>query len=295
MAKDTGKNFAVVSVFLFLAVLFLYGQSFSQSKKPKRFDPVKLHAYPRSAVFVFGSAVPDFLGRFDLVMTKRGDLLNDIGREEIEFMQRIRDINPNVIDLTIRDWNNMAEEIDDFPDEWWLRDSKGEKIELYGPGSYWTDLSIFCPAINGSIGGLAIENETLAQWFGKFMVELDKKIGGQGVATQGLYYKGHVSWYGFDDVDMDRNGVNDNDEHGKDWYVDKWVEGVDVLLKTIRDRLPRDHYMLINTGSADMPRPDLINGLYFENENALWSWENSLSQARSQRQKVVQTANGFSG
>lgn len=279
----------IIVALLFSQFMFSPGECYSQAKKPKRFHPQKLHAYPRSAVFVFGSAVPEFLGRYDLVMTKVGSgLLNGIGQYDIDFMRRVREINPNVIDLTIRDWNNMGEEIKNLPEGWWLKTSTGDRIELYGPGSYWTDLSIFCPPLAGNIGGLAIEKETLAQWFGKFMVELNNKVGGQGVATQGLYYRGHVSWYGFEDVDMDRNGVDDNKEHGKSWYVDKWVRGVDILIETIRQKLNRNQYIVINTGSADMPRPDLINGLYFENDNALWNWEQTLKQSREQQKAVVQ-------
>lgn len=270
---------------------FSPAQSYAQVKKPKRYHPQKLHAYPRSAIFVFGSSVPEYLGRYDLVMTKtgRGDLTS-IGQNEIDFMRRVREINPNVIDLSIRDWTNAGEELADFPQQWVLRDSQGNPIELYGPHSYWADLSILSPRISGQSGGFAIQNETLPEWFGRYMVALDDRVGGRGVATQGLYYKGHVSWYGFEDVDMNRNGVDDNDEHGKNWYVDKWIKGVDVLLETIRENLEDGEYMVINTGSSDMPRPDLINGLYFENDNALWNWDQSLEQARSQREQVVKPA-----
>jgi hypothetical protein len=259
-------------------------------RQPKRFHPEKLHAYPRSCVFKWGGAPAEFLARFDLVMSKIGNEVPDIGPREQAFLQKLRSLNPNVIWLTIRDWTNASEEVSKFPEEWYLHDSKGNRIELYGPKSYWANLSDLCPELGGSLGGVAIKNRILADWFGEYLATLDNKLGGNGVGSQGLYYKGHVSWYGFDDVDMDGNGVNDNDEHGKSWIVDHWVKGVDRLIQSIRDHLDSDSYIVINTGSEDLPRPDLINGLYYENINAIWNWEQTVGTRRSQENKVQKPA-----
>ena len=51
-----------------------------------------------------------------------------------------------------------------------------------------------------------------------------------GVASDWLWsYPWNVS-----DVDFDKNGVNDFDEHGRDWVQRIWTEGVESLLDNFR-------------------------------------------------------------
>jgi hypothetical protein len=267
----------------FVVILFLYSSANSQEFKLKtfgRWNPNKGHSHPASAIFVFGSKSPEYLAKFDLIMSKKGDMPQDIGSQERAFLERIRELNPNALWLTIRDWTNAAEEIRGFPDEWYLRDKDGNFIELYGPKSFWSDYTDFCPRVS-------FQGRTwrLNEYFAWHMAEVSRRMGDDGVGSQGLYYKGHVSWYGFDAIDMDRNGVDDNGEHGKSWIVNQWVSGVDKFVEKLRDELGDDKYIVINTGSGDFVRPDLTNGAYWENTNALWSWEYDMAESKRNHQK----------
>jgi len=93
--------------------------------------------------------------------------------------------------------------------------------------------------------------------------------------SDGLYYTGHYSWYTPEDIDLDRNGLNDIVEHGESWFLDHWRQGIDGLLDRVRAGIGPDRLLVINTGSADCPNCSQINGLYFENTGGETNWDYS--------------------
>ncbi|MFQ5770494.1 MAG: hypothetical protein ACE5HX_08165, partial [bacterium] len=82
----------------------------------------------------------------------------------------------------------------------------------------------------------------------------------------------HLKWRMFDDVDMDRNGVNDLDEHGQSWIIEHWGNGVERMLEKMRQRLS-DKIILINTGSTDTPGRSFVNGFVSEHETSVNHWQ----------------------
>jgi hypothetical protein len=240
---------------------------------------VASHTYPRTGVFQWGGAVPEWYARFDLVMTRITDP---------DFIAQVRSLNPSVLWLPMRDFNKAYEGMSGFPEEWYLRDSQGDKIPLYSPDSFFVDLSDLGVRASGAIGGLQAANERLSEFYSRYLTNLVESSGSDGIATDGLYYRLHLQWRMWQDVDLDRNGVNDLDEHGKQWVIDHWANGIDLFLQDLRSRLGADKVILINTGSSDAPQPSQINGIIGEHTGGVYNWDYDRSLFADLTQKVHQ-------
>ena len=231
------------------------------------------HTYPRIAIWQWAGADPSWYARFDMAMTRIYDK---------SFVATARSINPEIIWIPTQDFNTSYDFIPDFPDAWYLRDSRGNKVGIhYGPDSYYADLSDLCARVN---------NQRLIDYYPEFLASIANSINAAGIASDGLYYKGHLQWNMWSDVDLDRNGVNDLQEHGKDWVIEHWAAGVDFLLNKLRDLLG-DKLIMINSGSSDTPGEFLVNGYVHEYGGAVgdWSWERSywLGKAKNVQQPPI--------
>ncbi|OFV82517.1 MAG: hypothetical protein A2W26_08925 [Acidobacteria bacterium RBG_16_64_8] len=216
--------------------------------------PGEGHTYPRSAVFTWCCGSAEYYAMFDLVISRK---------EDAGVIAQAKQLNPNLLWLPTHDLNTFLDHYPELPGEWALVDSQGNTITLGGfyGGDAFSDLSDLGVRVNG---------QRLIDRIPEVLAQLVAETGADGVASDGLYYRGHISWYMWDDVDLDRNGVNDLTEHGKDWVVTHWGNGVDLMLNKLRDLLGPDKLIVINTGSADLPTAGAINGLYLEHASSGW-------------------------
>jgi len=213
------------------------------------------HSYPRTSVFNWGGAPVEWYAKFDLI---------DTPSNEASFVNGIKAINPNAIVLPTRDWNYAAG-IEPVPDEWYVRDSKGNKFPIYGGGWNLVDFSNFCP--RSSYYGNKRYNEYLPEW----VVQYSNLSVVDGVACDGIWeypYQTDVD----KDVDLDRNGVNDWDEHGRDWITARWLEGVEAILSRIHG-LIGEHPFLVNTGRFHSWGWETTTGVLLEKSWALYDWD----------------------
>jgi len=211
-----------ISIYIYLALsslmlIFGYSDGFSQFN----------HSYPRTGIFHWGGAPLEWYARFDLVV---------IGFSDDNLARGIKDINSNTIVLcSVKDWNTFSRKV--VPDEWYVRDSKGNKVLIYG-GVPFVDISNYCPKV-GSVG-----NKRYNLYLAEHVVsEVNLNIL-DGIASHGVW--SHP--FGTSDVDIDRNGKNDWIEHGRDWLERKWLEGVDVTVQEIRRLIGNNKIILLNSG-----------------------------------------------
>jgi len=237
---------------------------------PPNYDPTQGHTYPRTAVWQFGGAVPDWYARFDLVMSA------EFNRD---FISKTRQLNPDIIYLPTRDFNGGCDFMS-CPEEWYLHYSDGSRIPLYDlDNRYYMNLSDLTPRSNGKIGV-----EALADKARDIVVE----SGADGMATDGLYGRFHYEFncgrewmIDCDRLDLDYNGQADFSEHGKEWFLDHWEAGVQTLLTRLRSNLASvqspntalpEPPIMVNTGSPVMPIDGVINGLVYEHVEGLDNW-----------------------
>jgi hypothetical protein len=201
------------------------------------------HSYPRIFTFHFGNATPEWYARFDLVVT---------GQDYTE----IKKINPNALTFARRDWN-VWEISATAPEEWFVRDTQGNKVESgYG---YLLDMSNYCSK-SSAYGGKQY-NEYLID----ITLEMVNSPNYDGFFCQGVW--DHP--YGTTNVDLDKNGVNDWDEHGKDWLKSVWLEG---LHKTASALMPKmkaiNKVLILNSGRFHDFEWANSNGLMLEHDHA---------------------------
>lgn len=238
------------------------------------------HTYPRTAIWQTYAAVEDWYARFDLAFTRMSNS---------SFIANVREMNPDILWLPTRDFNAAYQVIDDFPEEWYLRDSNGNRVDLYGSGIWYADLSDLGLRYTGSASGMPINDQRLIDWFPQYLAQLAEDAGADGIGTDGLYHRAHLQSRMWEDVDLDRNGVNDLVEHGKEWAIDHWTAGVDFLLRELRTRLD-DKILVINTGSPDTPGIELANGYVAEHIGGVFSWQFSKNHHEQTVQNVRQPA-----
>lgn len=220
----------VVSKFrrLYLLWLFLIYISFDLFFTPSLIAQGQNHSYPRNGIFHFGGATPDYYARFNLVITCH---------TSASFPGQVKAINPNAFVVSsVCDWNVFTEN-SDTPDEWVVRDSQGNEVKIYGNWYRLVDMSNFCPQL--SQFGNKRYNEYLPDYI---LNHVDISLY-DGISSHGVW--NHP--YGTNDVDLDRNGVNDWTEHGQDWLISQWIDGVNNVVEELRSRIG-NKLIILNSG-----------------------------------------------
>jgi len=212
------------------------------------------HTYPRTAIFHFGKAVPDWYARFDLV---------DTPNENASRAAAIKNLNPGAVVLPTRGWTTWdSGNKGRFPPETkanWLVPTSTGAIAGAAWNSLLIDLTNYCPKVNGKR-----YNDRFPEFFAG---AVDLSVF-DGLASDWLWSKPH----NIKDVDFDRNGVNDFDEHGKKWVESVWQDGVQTLLQNFRKIMPANKLLLVNSGLFQEWGWNETNGPILEHWSGIQNW-----------------------
>jgi len=217
MIDSKKKLFHIFSFVVAFISCFLTYRSFAQVN----------HGYPRTAIFQWGGASAEWYAKFDLV---------DFSLTSSSAVKAIKNINPETIVLSTSGWTAYGNPfvITPLPEPWFARDSKGDKIDV-GGGCYLVDLTNMCDLYQGKR-----YNQVLPE----VLVKRVNLSVFDGIASDWLWRKPH----GVSDIDLDKNGVNDYQEHGENWVISVWQHGLETLLTNLRNLIPDDKLILINSG-----------------------------------------------
>ena len=210
------------------------------------------HPYPRTGVQHFGKAPADWYARFDMAI---------ISRHDEEEARRIKAINPNTLLIFTDGWTAYSRNwrLEPLPSEWMARDSRGNKIDLNW-GAQLIDMSILCPKVNGK-----------AYWEShpEYIVSVVDLTVFDGIGSDWCWGKPS----GVNDIDLDRNGRNDYDEHGEAWVIEKWQLGVVGFIARLRQLMGPDKLIWINSGQFHDWAWDTSNGVLLEKEPGVYRWD----------------------
>jgi len=211
------------------------------------------NTYPRTGVFHWGGAPVEWYAKFDFIMTSS---------TSSDFAAQIKTINPDAIIVSTKDIN-AGQPVSTYYDEWTCVDSRGRKLTIYGSSVPLADLTDFCPKVNGKR-----YNESVAE----YMSQMVDFYYFDGIATDGLW---ESPWGDAEiDIDLDRNGVNDNIEYGRDWVSSQWKKGAGKIVSQINDLIGNNKIFVIN-GTTLSGYRDKFNGFVFEYGSPLssaWYW-----------------------
>ncbi|HDQ45026.1 MAG TPA: hypothetical protein ENN17_05930 [bacterium] len=202
------------------------------------------NTYPRTGAFHWGGgASAAWFAQYDFIMSTF---------TSSSFARSIKEINPNAVIVATRDINGGRQAVETFYDEWIVRNSQGGHVKIYGGGSTLADLTKFCP----KVGGKQYSDAVI-----EYMSQLvDLKVF-DGIATDGLW---GAPWGDAQrDIDLDRNGINDYDEHGRDWVIARWTEGAGKIVQGLDAALPPQKIFVVN-GTTLPPYRSSFNGYVFE-------------------------------
>lgn len=210
------------------------------------------HPYPRIGTFHFGPGAPaEWYAKFDLVIFRT---------ENSGFVQKIKSLNPKVMVFPTRDWNRGAQ-IDPMPDEWIPVNSKGQKINIYSSTTWYTiDYSDYCPRSS------RYGNKRFNEYLPEYLLSTHDLSAFDGIATDGLWITPREA---NGDIDLDRNGRNDFEEHGEAWVNNVWGEGVAKVFTALRAGMPNNKLLIINSGGFHDWHWEESNGLVLENLNRM--------------------------
>lgn len=206
------------------------------------------HSYPRIGIFHFGDNAPaEWYARFDLVIVRTS-------REDDA--RAIKALNPNAFVFGPKDWNRGSF-FEPLADEWKTYHADGSPVNLYGGSNIFTaNFSDFCQRLS-SEGNMKF-NEALPL----AAIQSHDQAAFDGIATDGLWLTPRDA---NGDIDLDRNGVNDYNEHGENWVNDEWKKGVDKVINKILELMPPNNMLILNSGRFHDFYWQESNGLILEN------------------------------
>lgn len=224
------------------------------------------HSFPRIGLFHWSGSVNDWYARHDLLM----HTLPRHRDQGAEWARGLKAKNPNIILLPTLDWNAGPQEYEQLPDEWFLRDSKGNKLPLYGDntGIFLMNISEYCPPVNGKK-----YYEYVTEWH---ISRIDLSVF-DGIATDGLW---DYPW-GPSDIDYNRNGVNDFDEHGRDWVRQTQTRGANLALQHARKLVGDNKAILVNSGGFHSFGREFSNGIVAEHFSGVSDLNYIMNQYRA--------------
>ncbi|MBU4360566.1 DUF362 domain-containing protein, partial [Patescibacteria group bacterium] len=227
---------------------------------PTCWDDVKGHCYPRTGALHWESSSSDWDSNFDLLIIPRGKYVED-------YVKKVKAKNPHIIILPTCDIN-QGECLRD--EEWKIRKSDGSTIKIYGGGSDWVDYTDFAPQLS------QYDNKRFNEYIGTAMARgVDLNIV-DGFATDGFWITGWSPES--DDIDIDRNGINDYSEHNKWWVQEQIKTGALHAMENIKNALSEDKYFFLNPGfSFKLEGVQYRNGQYLEHYKGPYTHVSSFS------------------
>ena len=218
------------------------------------------HDYPRLGIFVWNTHAPrEYFSKFDLVVTSNNGAA---------FAQAVKNISPETYVLYTRDIQ-AARAADPYYNDWTTERSNGSEIWIYANNFPLADMTEFCPLVDGKQ-----YNDVVPV----YMANLGDLNVFDGVSSDGMWeYPG--TWC-TNDIDLDRNGLNDWNEHGESWVRTQWVNGVNIILSEF-DRITNSKLFFVNSGSLHNYGWNLTNGMFLEKSWAVESWNYFLGRYMS--------------
>jgi hypothetical protein len=210
-------------------------------------DPVKGHCYPRRMIYHFGEAPAEWYAKFDISISG------------VEY-EKTKEINPTTLTFARRDWNGW--EIDEnAPQEWYVRDTEGQIVDMsYGQLLDISDYSGRSPAYDNLKYNEYIIEDTIQRTSDPIY---------DGFFCQGVW--DHP--YGTENVDLDGNGINDWDEHGRDWLEEVWLAGVHKAVEGVAQNFAQNgKYLILNSGRFHDFEWENSNGLMLEHNGCMYSF-----------------------
>jgi hypothetical protein len=251
--REHGRTISSVLVVAMLLLLVDNALLAQTGTRVPRVNGLPNHRYPRIGVQQWGGAPAEWYAKYDLVDISIG--------VNTELARQIKALNPDIIIVPTSDWNAAAH-IDNVPEPWALRNSSGQKLNLYFESDFYYDLTNFCPRVNGKR-----YNEYLPEWLAT-SGKIDFSVY-DGVATDGIWSFPHTA---NGDIDLDRNGRNDFDEHGETWIENQFLEGINTVLANLRKMLPPNKVILVNSGGFHSWGWDYTNGLMNEDTEGIFGF-----------------------
>lgn len=232
--KRYKTSLLIVAYFIFFYTSTNYAQDY---------DP----PYPRIAQFTWGGARPEWYAKFDLLVIGHGNA--------DRHAKAIKAINGRAIVQETSDWNK-GNLLGDVPDKWKVRNSKGQFFNVWGSKKL-IDYTDFCPTVNG------LKPNTYLPQLAYEKVRNNPFLDGNG--ADGLWFEiTNGDWLLKGDVDFDRNGVNDFQEHGKGWVRDKWTGSIIAMIARYREKVGNDKIIIINSGKFHTQAWEYHNGPILE-------------------------------
>ncbi len=209
----------------------------AQSKNP---------SYPRTFSFQWGGASAEVYAKYDLVIFGKND-----GRAK-----EMRAIRSDNYILPTYDWQSRT--TNEIPLAYFIRDSQGNLIPIYGGLGYRPNHTDLCSLVNSQRYN---QSEPV-----KLATTTDFSLY-DGIATDGV----SPEPYGVSDLDLDGNGQNDLAEAGKGrtWVDNLWVQGWESFAGDLRTLLPADKQILTNSGGPQTMMRKKANGHIMESFDVL--------------------------
>ncbi|NQT27206.1 hypothetical protein HQ585_17760 [candidate division KSB1 bacterium] len=219
------------------------------------------HDYPRLAIFVWGTHAPKaYFAKFDLVVTAS----NNSG-----FAQAIKDIDPETYILYTRDIG-AGQGADPYYNEWTVDQSNGSDVTIYGGGRPLADITEFCPLVNGKRYNQVVSG---------YLSTLGNLNIFDGISSDGMM-EAPGPWTSTD-IDLDKNGQNDWNEHGQAWLSAAWIAGNNTILDDYRRLHGDSKLFLVNSGGMHDYGWATTNGMILEHTWALAGWNYFMGRYQS--------------
>ncbi len=225
------------------------------------------HTYPRSSVQHFGSAPADWYARFDL---------NIVVWTNASKVREIKRINPQSTVIWVDGWtsygaNNPFHKY--IPKDWFVQGSDGQELKLNW-GSL-LDMSTLCKPVNG---------QRYIDGHPKYLVSQIDITAFDGVGSDWCWGRPHNTT----DIDLDRNGRNDYEEHGKAWIDSEWQKGVGVFIDNLRAEIGPNKLIWINSGQFHEWGWNNTNGVQIERQSGFTNWDFYIRQLQNFMQNARQ-------
>lgn len=223
------------------------------------------------------------LSRYDLLI-----LDMEIAQTNPGAIKKIRSLNPDIKILAYVSSQEIRYDVyshpeiplrqklfNQIPDNWYLRNDKGEKISFWHD-TWMLNLSSKAPEYNG---------ETFNDLLPRFIKEEILSSGlWDGIFFDNLFDS--LNWLNNGNVDMDNDGLR---EDGLSLNRD-WQAGVLELLKNARQSLGYDYIFMANSSAYDPYQP-YLNGIMFENFPNPWGGSGNWSSVMTDYLRIKKLNN----